>query len=50
MLKEAIERMVLRQCNFRAFSGLFTISNQFRVRALLHVSRPIYNFGSGRLS
>ena len=33
MFKEAIERMVLRQYNFRIFSGLFTISRQFRAQA-----------------
>ena len=33
MSKTTTERIVLHQRNFRAFSGLFTISNQFRAWA-----------------
>ena len=32
MFEERIERKVLYKRNFRTFSGLFTISNQFRAR------------------
>ena len=42
MFEGTLERLVLYLLNFRTFSGLFTTSNQFRVRAW--PSRPIYNY------